>query len=346
MEIGIDSFVSRVTDPDTGTTYSSADRMTQFLAEVVAADRAGVDTFGVGEHHRENYLDSAPVVILAAAAALTERIRLRSAVTVLSADDPVRVFEAFSTLDLISGGRAEMVVGRGSFTEAFPLFGLDLADYDSLFTEKLDLLLQLRDDAHPRWSGRHRAPLTGQGVFPRPAQRRLPMWLGVGGTPDSFVRAGRLGMPLMVAIIGGDPRQFAPLIDLYRRAGAEAGHSPETLQVGIHCFGFVADDDRTAADTFWPGYQEAFTQMGRERGFPPPRRGDYQATLGQHGAYFIGSPETVARKIVDVSPALGGISRFTMQMTNGIMAPDAMLRSIELLGTEVIPRVAEATAGA
>ncbi len=339
MEIGIDSFVSQVTDPDTGTTYSSADRMSQFLAEVVAADRAGVDTFGVGEHHRENYLDSAPVVILAAAAALTERIRLRSAVTVLSADDPVRVFEAFSTLDLISGGRAEMVVGRGSFTEAFPLFGLQLADYDSLFTHKLDLLLKLRDDTHPHWSGRHRAPLSGQGVYPRPVQERLPMWLGVGGTPESFVRAGRLGMPLMVAIIGGDPRQFKPLIDLYRQAGAEAGHSPETLQVGIHCFGFVADDDRTAADTFWPGYEQAFTQMGLERGFPPPRRREYQATLGEHGAYFIGSPQTVADKIAAVSPALGGISRFTMQMTNGIMSPDAMLRSIELLGTEVKPRV-------
>ena len=208
MEIGIDSFVSEVTDPRTGTAYSSTERMRQFLAEVVAADRAGVDTFGVGEHHRANYLDSAPVVILAAAAALTSRIRLRSAVTVLSAADPVRVFESFATLDLISGGRAELVLGRGSFTEAFPLFGLDLADYDSLFEEKLELMLLLRDEAYPHWSGRHRAALTGQGVFPRPLQDRLPMWLGVGGTPASFVRAGLLGMPLMVAIIGGDPRRF------------------------------------------------------------------------------------------------------------------------------------------
>ncbi|HVK35616.1 MAG TPA: LLM class flavin-dependent oxidoreductase, partial [Microlunatus sp.] len=247
MEIGIDSFVSEVTDPRTGVAYSSTERMRQFLAEVVAADRAGVDTFGVGEHHRSNYLDSAPVVILAAAAALTTRIRLRSAVTVLSAADPVRVFESFATLDLISGGRAELVLGRGSFTEAFPLFGLDLADYDSLFEEKLELMLLLRDEAYPHWSGRHRAALTGQGVFPRPVQERLPLWLGVGGTPASFVRAGLLGMPLMVAIIGGDPRRFRPLIDLYRSAGAQAGHPPESLQVGVHCFGFVGETDREAA---------------------------------------------------------------------------------------------------
>jgi len=339
VEIGIDSFVSEVIDPATGNAYSSAQRMRHFLAEVVAADKAGVDTFGVGEHHRENYLDSAPVVILAAAAALTERIRLRSAVTVLSADDPVRVFESFATLDLISGGRAEMVLGRGSFTEAFPLFGLDLADYDSLFAEKLDLLLQLRDDPHPHWSGRHRASLTGQGVYPRPVQSQLPMWLGVGGTPASFARAGFLGMPLMVAIIGGDPRRFRPLIDLYRRSGAQAGHSPESLKVGVHCFGFVGESDREAADDFWPGYERAISTVGRERGFPPPTRRDYDASLSSNGPFFIGSPETVARKIIDVSPALGGLSRFTLQMTNSIMAPETMLRSIDLLGTEVIPRV-------
>lgn len=346
MEIGIDSFVSEVTDPVSGTTYPPAERMRHFLAEVVAADRAGVDTFGVGEHHRENYLDSAPVVILAAAAALTTRIRLRSAVTVLSADDPVRVFEAFATLDLVSGGRAEMVVGRGSFTEAFPLFGLDLADYDSLFEEKLDLLLQLQQTAHPHWSGRHRAPLTGQGVFPRPVQTRLPMWLGVGGTPASFVRAGLLGMPLMIAIIGGDPRRFRPLVDLYRRAGAEAGHPPEVLRVGVHCFGFVGESDREAADDFWPGYEQAFTTIGRERGFPPPTRAGYDASLGAHGPFFIGSPQTVADKIVALSPALGGLDRFTVQMTNGIMAPQTMLRSIDLLGREVMPLVRAATAGA
>jgi len=339
MEIGIDNFVSDVTDPRTGVAYASAERMSQFLAEVVRADQAGVDTFGVGEHHRENYLDSAPAVILGAAAALTERIRLQSAVTVLSADDPVRVFESFATLDLISGGRAEMVLGRGSFTEAFPLFGLDLDDYDSLFDEKLTLLLQLRSETHPHWSGRHRAPLTGQGVFPRPVQSPLPMWLGVGGTPASFVRAGLLGMPLMVAIIGGDPRRFRPLIDLYRRAGAEAGHALKTLKVGVHCIGFVGETDREAADDFWPGHEQAFASVGRERGFAPPTRRDYDASITEHGPYFIGSPETVARKIVEASPALGGLSRFTVQMTNPIMAPESMLRSIELLGTEVAPRV-------
>lgn len=343
MEIGIDNFVSEVADPRTGVAYASAERMSQFLAEVVRADQAGVDTFGVGEHHRENYLDSAPAVILGAAAALTERIRLTSAVTVLSADDPVRVFESFATLDLISGGRAEMVLGRGSFTEAFPLFGLDLDDYDSLFDEKLTLLLQLRSETHPHWSGRHRAPLTGQGVFPRPVQSPLPMWLGVGGTPASFVRAGLLGMPLMVAIIGGDPRRFRPLIDLYRRAGAEAGHALETLKVGVHCIGFVGETDREAADDFWPGYEQAFATVGRERGFAPPTRRDYDASITEHGPYFIGSPETVARKIVEASPALGGLSRFTVQMTNPIMAPESMLRSIELLGTEVAPRVRAAT---
>jgi alkanesulfonate monooxygenase SsuD/methylene tetrahydromethanopterin reductase-like flavin-dependent oxidoreductase (luciferase family) len=206
-------------------------------------------------------------------------------------------------------------------------------------------MLQLRDDAYPHWSGRHRPALTGQGVFPRPVQERLPMWLGVGGTPASFVRAGLLGMPLMVAIIGGEPRRFRQLIDLYRQAGAQAGHAPESLLVGVHCFGFVAETDAEAADTFWPGYEQAFTSMGRERGFPPPTRAGYDASLGEHGPYFIGSPATVAAKMAALSPALGGLSRFTVQMTNAIMAPDTMLRSIELLGTEVMPRVAGTLAG-
>ncbi len=339
MEIGIDSFVSEVTDPSTGKTYSQQDRMAQFLTEVVTADRAGVDTFGVGEHHRRHFLDSAPVVILGAAAAVTQTIRLRSAVTVLSADDPVRLFEQFATLDLISGGRAEMVLGRGSFVEAFPLFGLELEDYDTLFDEKLELILQLREESHPHWQGRHRAALSGQGVYPRPVQSPLPMWIGVGGTPASFVRAGMLGLPLMVAIIGGEPRRFRPLVDLYRRAGAEAGHDPSTLSVGVHCFGFVAESDRDAADAFWPGYHAMTSGMSRERGFPPPTRAQYEAMRSEHGAFFIGSPDTVAAKIVALSPALGGITRFTMQMTNSVMAPETMLRAIELLGGAVKPRV-------
>ncbi len=342
MEIGIDNFVSEVTDPDTGVTYSQQDRMAQFLTEVVTADRAGVDTFGVGEHHREHFLDSAPVVILGAAAALTETIRLRSAVTVLSADDPVRLFEQFATLDLISGGRAEMVLGRGSFVEAFPLFGLDLDDYDALFEEKLGLMLALAKDSHPHWQGHHRAPLTGQGVYPRPVQSPLPMWIGVGGTPASFVRAGALGLPLMVAIIGGEPRRFRPLVDLYRRAGEAAGHDPSTLSVGVHCFGFVASSDREAADAFWPGYAAMMGGVGAERGFAPPTLAQYEAMRGEHGAFFIGSPDTVAKKISALSPALGGITRFTMQMTNSVMAPETMLAAIELLGREVKPRVTDA----
>src|SRR6478735_11227923 len=338
MQIGIDSFAAAL-DDDTSSisTTDSSERLQNLIEQIELADHVGLDIFGIGEHHRQGFLDSAPAVILAAAATRTKQIRLTSAVTVLSAADPVRVFQEFATLDLLSQGRAEMVVGRGSFIEAFPLFGLRLEDYDSLFAEKLDLLLKLRENEQVHWSGRHRPALTGQGVYPRPVQNPLPIWLGVGGTPASFVRAGLLGMPLMVAIIGGEPRRFRPLIDLYRSAGAQAGHPPESLQVGVHCFGFVGEPDREAADTFWPGNEQAFTSMGRERGFPPPTRRAYDASLGEHGPYFIGSPTTVADKMAALSPALGGLSRFTLQMTNAIMAPETMLRSIELLGTEVMP---------
>jgi probable LLM family oxidoreductase len=339
MEIGIDNFVAAASDPATGLAVPPAEQLQRVLAEIAEADRSGVHTFGIGEHHREEFLDSAPVTILAAAAAMTERIRLRSAVTVLSADDPVRIFESYATLDLISKGRAELVVGRGSFTEAFALFGLNLADYDSLFEEKLQLLLQLRDDAHPHWSGRHRAPLTGQGVFPRPHQSVLPIWLGVGGTPASFVRAGVLGLPLMVAIIGGEPRRFRPLVDLYREAGRRAGHPVEQLKVGIHCIGFVGDSDQQAADNFFPGLAQMFTKIGAERGFPPMTRAAYDAQTGPDGPFAIGSAETVAGKIAAISESLGGISRFTMQMTNSAVTHEAMLRSIQMLGTKVIPLV-------
>src|ERR687889_1617170 len=240
MHLGVDSFVSTVTDPTTGRTIGPEERLQHLLEEIERADQVGLHSFGIGEHHRSEYYDSAPAVILAAAAARTSRIRLGSAVTVLSAADPVRVFQQFATLDLVSRGRVDLVVGRGSFVEAFPLFGLSLADYDELFEEKLDLLLRLRDSAEVTWSGRHRPALTGQGVYPRPLQDPLPIWVGVGGTPESFVRAGLLGLPLMVAIIGGEPRRFAPLVDLYRRAGAQAGHSPDQLKVGIHSLGYVA----------------------------------------------------------------------------------------------------------
>lgn len=342
MHVGIDSFVSTVTDPTTGHVVGPAERMEHLLEEIELADRSGLYSFGIGEHHRSEYYDSAPPVILAAAAARTERIRLGSAVAVLSAVDPVRLFQQFATLDLISKGRIDLVVGRGSFTEAFPLFGLDLADYDSLFSEKLDLLLQIRDNLEVTWSGRHRPPLVRQRVYPRPVQDPLPIWVGVGGTPESFVRAGLLGLPLMVAIIGGEPRQFAPLVDLYRRAGAEAGHPPEQLQVGLHVFGFVADSTQAAADTIYPGWHEMFTKVSRERGFSPPSRGQFDATSGPNGAFFLGDPQTVADKIRRVSDQLGGVDRLSLQMTNPRLAHGDLLRGIELLGTEVAPLVADA----
>src|SRR6478752_6342185 len=321
MHLGVDSFVSTVTDPATGHVVGPVERMEHLLEEIELADRSGLYSFGIGEHHRSEYYDSAPPVILAAAAARTSRIRLGSAVAVLSAADPVRLFQQFATLDLISKGRIDLVVGRGSFTEAFPLFGLDLADYDSLFSEKLELLLQIRDQVEVTWSGRHRPPLVRQRVYPRPVQDPLPIWVGVGGTPESFVRAGLLGLPLMVAIIGGEPRQFAPLVDLYRRAGAQAGHTPETLKVGLHVFGFVAESTQAAADTIYPGWHEMFAKVSRERGFAPPSRAQFDATSGPDGAFFMGDPDTVATKLRRLAHA-------------------DLLRGIELLGTEVAPRVA------
>jgi probable LLM family oxidoreductase len=341
MHLGVDSFVSTVTDPGTGHVVGAAERMEHLLEEITLADQSGLYSFGIGEHHRSEYYDSAPTIILAAAAARTERIRLGSAVKVLSADDPVRVFQQFATLDLISKGRIDLVVGRGSFTEAFPLFGLDLADYDSLFSEKLELLLQIRDQVEVTWSGRHRPALDHQSVYPRPVQDPLPIWVGVGGTPESFARAGFLGLPLMVAIIGGEPRQFAPLIDLYRRAGAQAGHDASKLQVGLHVFGFVAESTQVAADTIYPGWEEMFRKVSRERGFPAPTRAQFDATSGPNGAFFMGDPQTVADKIHRVADQLGGVDRLSLQMTNPRLAHADLLRGIELLGTEVAPLVAD-----
>jgi probable LLM family oxidoreductase len=340
VKLGIDSFVSTVTDPATERVLGPAERMEHLLEEVVTADRAGLHSFGIGEHHRHEYYDSAPAVILAAAAARTERIRLGSAVTVLSAADPVRVFQEFATLDLISKGRIDLVVGRGSFTEAFPLFGLDLSDYDELFAEKLELLLQIRDSPQVHWSGRHRPALTGQAVYPRPVQEKLPIWVGVGGTPQSFVRAGALGLPLMIAIIGGEPHRFRPHVDLYREAARRAGHDPADLQVGLHVFGFVAETTQRAADLMYPGWHEMFTKVSVERGFAPPSRQQFDATRGRTGAFFVGDPDTVAAKAREVSEALGGVNRVALQMTNPRLGHDDLLRSIELLGTEVAPRVA------
>ena len=341
MHVGIDSFVSAVTDPDTGRVIGPEERIEHLLEEIALADDLGLYSFGIGEHHREEYYDSAPPVLLGAAAARTSRIRLGSAVTVLSAADPVRVFQQFATLDLITKGRVDLIVGRGSFTEAFPLFGLDLRDYDSLFDEKLDLLLKIRDSTQVSWSGRHRPPLTGQGVYPRPAQDPLPIWIGVGGTPESFVRAGLLGLPLMVAIIGGEPRRFAPLIDLYRRAGRQAGHGPEMLKVGLHVFGYVGDSVRSAADIIYPGWHQMFTTVSRERGFPPPTRAQFDATSGPDGAFFMGDPDTLATKLRRVSEQLGGVDRVSVQMTNPRLSHADLLRGIELLATDVASAVAD-----
>lgn len=341
MHVGIDSFVAAVTDPRTGHQVGPEERMAHLLEEIELADRVGLYSFGIGEHHRQEYYDSAPPVILGAAAARTSRIRLGSAVTVLSAADPVRVLQQFATLDLISKGRIDLVVGRGSFTEAFPLFGLDLADYNELFSEKLELLLRLRDEQSVTWSGRHRPPLEAQTVYPRPLQDPLPIWVGVGGTPESFARAGLLGLPLMIAIIGGEPRQFGPLVDLYRRAGAQAGHAPEKLKVGLHVFGYVGESTQQAGDTIYPGWHEMFAKISRERGFRQPTRAQFDATSGPDGAFFMGDPQTVADKLRRVSDQLGGVDRISIQMTNPRLAHDDLLRGIELLGTEVAPLVAD-----
>jgi probable LLM family oxidoreductase len=344
MEIGVDSFAAALTE--TSIAISQSDRLRDLLEEIEHADQVGLDVFGVGEHHRKEFLDSAPAVILAAAAARTKRIRLTSAVTVLSAGDPVRVFQEFATLDLISQGRAEMVVGRGSFIEAFPLFGLDLDDYDSLFADKLDLLLKIRENEHVHWSGRHRAALTGQGVYPRPMQDPLPIWLGVGGTPESFVRAGALGLPLMVAIIGGETRRFRPLVDLYREAGRRAGFSPDRLKVGVHSLGYVAETAEQAADDFFPGYARAFTTIGKERGWGPITRAQFEAQLTPNGALLVGTPDEVAAKILRHSEALGGISRITFMM-NGASLPHLKLMSaIDLIASRVAPVLREEVASA
>src|SRR5438045_3277158 len=337
MEIGVDSFAAAL--DETSIAVSQSDRLRDLLEEIEYADQVGLDVFGVGEHHRKEFLDSAPAVILGAAAARTKRIRLTSAVTVLGSADPVRVFQNFATLDLISEGRAEMVVGRGSFIDSFPLFGLRLEDYDSLFAEKLDLLLKIRENEHVTWSGKHRAALSGQGVYPRPVQETLPIWLGVGGTPASFARAGTLGLPLMVAIIGGETRRFRQLIDLSRDAGARAGHSPEQLKVGVHSLGYVAATTQEAADDYFPGYARAFTDIGKERGWPAVTRAGFDAQRGPAGALLIGSPDEVVEKIIRHSEALGGVSRFTFQMNAASLPHAKLMRAIETLGTRVAPEL-------
>ncbi|HEV2577702.1 MAG TPA: Atu2307/SP_0267 family LLM class monooxygenase [Acidobacteriaceae bacterium] len=343
VRIGIDSFVEMLADGRPAGERGQ-ERVAQLMEEIELADRVGLNSFGIGEHRREEYIASSPAVLLAAAAARTEKIRLTSAVTVLSSDDPVRVFQDFATLDLISNGRAEIIVGRGSFIESYPLFGYDLKNYDELFAEKLDLLLHLRDEVKVYWEGKHRPSLTGQGVWPRPVQPVLPIRLGVGGTPNSFVRAGMLGLPLTVAIIGGEPHRFRPLVDLYRQSGRRAGYAPESLDVAVHSIGYVAETDQQAADELWPAYSHTFSRIGKERGWGPLTRAAFDAQRGPTGAFVVGSPETAAKKMQHISDSLGGVSQVSLMMSGGPLAHDKMLRSIELLGTEVSPRVQEQSA--
>jgi probable LLM family oxidoreductase len=340
MEIGIDSFAAMFSG-NTSKAISDADALAQLLERIEQADNVGIDVFGIGEHHRKDFLDSAPAIILTAAAARTKRIRLTSAVAVLSAADPVRVFQNFATLDLISRGRAEMVVGRGSFIDAFPLFGYSLQDYDELFAEKLELLLKIRDNEFVTWSGKFRPALKNQPIYPRPLQKPLPIWLGVGGTPESFVRAGTLGLPLMVAIIGGETHRFRPLVDLYREAGKEAGFLPEQLKVGVHSLGYVASTTQKAKDEFYPGYAAAMTKVGRERGWAPMTRGAFEAQVGPQGALLVGSVEEVAEKILRHSDALGGITRLTFQMDTAELPHEELMNSIELIGSRLKPLVLE-----
>jgi len=339
MQIGLDSFAAAFDEGSRA--VDTSERLRNLVEQIEHADQVGLDAFGVGEHHRREFLDSAPAVILGAAAARTRRIRLTSAVTVLSSADPVRVFQNFATLDLLSQGRAEMVVGRGSFIESFPLFGLRLEDYDSLFAEKLDLLLKIRENEHVHWSGRYRPALTGQGVYPRPVQQPLPIWLGVGGTPQSFARAGTLGLPLMVAIIGGELRRFRPLIDLYREMGRRSGHSLDRLKVGVHALGYVAATTQEAADDFFPGYARAVTDVGKERGWPAVTRAHFDVQRGPEGALLIGDPDEVVDKIVRYNEALGGISRINFQMNAASLPHVKIMGAIEAIGTRVVPALRE-----
>jgi probable LLM family oxidoreductase len=335
MQVGVDSLAAAF--DENSRAVNPAERLRQFVQQIEHADEVGVDAFGVGEHHRRECLDSAPAVILGAAAARTQHIRLTSAVTVLSAEDPVRAFQNFATLDLLSRGRAEMIVGRGSSIEAFPLFGFRLEDYDALFAEKLDLLLNIREHEHVQWSGTFRPALTGQGVYPRPVQNPLPIWLGVGGTPASFVRAGELGLPLMVAIIGGEPRRFRPLIDLYRETGTRHGFAAEQLKVGVHMLAYVDQTTPEAADTFYPGYAKAMTDVGRERGWPPMTRASFDAQRGPNGALLVGSPDEVTEKVLRHAEALGGISRISFQMNVASLPQAKMMRAIDAIGARVLP---------
>lgn len=339
MEIGIDSFAAVNVTDEALRGKESMEEFDRLLERIVLADKLGIDSFAIGEHHREEYLDSANTLILAAAAALTKQIKLVSATTIVSAADPVRVFQQFATLDLLSKGRAEIVAGRGSFIDAFPLFGYSLEDYDELFVEKLDLLLKIINNKEVTWSGKFRPALTNQIVYPRSYQDKIPVWLGVGGTPASFKRAGEMGLPLMVAIIGGETHRFRPLIDLYKDAWLKAGHPEEKMKVGMHSLGYIAESMEEAVHDFYPGYYKAFTKIGLERGWGPVRREQFDFQTGPTGAFLIGSPEEVAEKILRHSEALGGISRVTFQMDSAELTHDQLMASFKLLGEKVKPLI-------
>jgi probable LLM family oxidoreductase len=338
MEIGIYTFAETTRDPRTGHLISAEQRLKDLIEEIELADQVGLDVYGVGEHHRPDFAVSAPAVVLAAAAVKTKRIRLTSAVTVLSSDDPVRVFQDFATVDLLSGGRAEIMAGRGSFIESFPLFGYDLDDYDDLFDEKLKLLLELRDSERISWQGEHRAPLSGQGIYPRPVQNPIPVWFAVGGTPQSVVRAATLGLPMALAIIGGLPERFQPFVELYRTTANKVKADPEKLRVSINSHAFIAEDSQDAAEMFFPPYQEVMSRIGRERGWPPTSRAQYDALRSPRGALFVGSPQEVTEKIL-FQYELFHHDRFMAQLTVGTMPHDKVMKAIELLGTRVAPAI-------
>jgi probable LLM family oxidoreductase len=342
MEIGLYTFGDVGVDPMTGHRIGPAERLRNLVEEIVLADQTGLDVFGLGEHHRPDYAVSAPAVALAAAATQTKSIRLTSAVSVLSSDDPVRVFQQFATLDNLSSGRAEIMAGRGSFIESFPLFGYDLDDYDTLFAEKLQLLMQLNESERVSWSGgQHTPPIADRGVYPRPCQEKLPIWIAVGGTPQSVARAGMLGLPLALAIIGGEPARFAPLFDLYRQAAQRAGRDSVTLKTSINVHGFVANTTQEAADTFYAPQAEVMNRIGRERGWPPTSRSHFDAGRGPRGALFVGSPAEVTDKIL-AAHEIFGFDRFLIQMAIGVMDHVKLMRAIEVLGTRVAPEVRKA----
>jgi len=336
MQIGVDSFAATESF-DKSNSKKNAKSVEKLINRIIKADEVGLDVFGIGEHHRKEFLDSAPHMILSAAATKTKNITLTSAVTVLSAADPVRVFQNYATLDLISNGRAEIVAGRGSFTEAFELFGYDLSKYDQLFEEKLELLIKIQNNEYVNWSGNFRPELNNQIIFPRPIQSPLPIWIGVGGTPQSFIRAGKLGLPLMIAVIGGETHRFKPLVDMYRESGRRAGHSSEKLKVGLHSLGYVAENSKKAVEDYFPGYAKTFTKIGKERGWPPVTLDRFKAQNGPLGALMIGSPKEISEKILRHSEALGGISRFTFQMDNAELSHKQLLKSIELIGNKIKP---------